>query len=106
MINAKNLKFNQYHLSAKVWLYSGESAWHFATIPADISKEIDMKFSDQKRGWGSLPIDVTIGSTKWRTSIFPDKKTKGYLLPLKVAIRKKENIQVGDEVNLLIEINP
>lgn len=39
-----------------------------------------------------------------KTSIFPDSKTNTYLLPLKVQVRKKENIHAGDTINSEIEI--
>lgn len=98
------MKYNQYKIDAKVWLYPGEAAWHFVTIPPDISDNIKSLFGDRARGWGSLPVEITIGSTIWKTSIFPDKKEGAYLLPLKAEVRKKENIHIGDSLNFLLEI--
>jgi hypothetical protein len=57
-----------------------------------------------KRGWGSLPVEVTVGKTTWRTSIFPDKKAGAYLFPLKASVRKKEGISEGDMITLVLEI--
>lgn len=94
----------KYNITAKVWLYSGMSAWHFITLPKDTSNEIKELFGGLKRGWGSLPVEVTIGKTTWRTSIFPDKKRGAYLFPLKAQVRKKENIAEGDVVTLHLEI--
>lgn len=94
-----------YQLEAKVWLYPGKAAWHFLTVPSDIADDIDYYFSMEKRGWGSLPVSVTIGETTWETSIFPDKKTQSYLLPLKAAVRKKEHILANDTVAAAIEIH-
>lgn len=96
----------QYSFKAKVWLFPGNAAWCFVTFPKKQSKEIKILFHDFKRGWGSLPVEVTIGKTTWKTSIFPDKKAGAYLLPLKIAVRKKECIEVGDTVSLKIEIQP
>ena len=93
-----------YQLKAKTWLYPGKAAWHFLTIPTDITKEIDYYFSMAKKGWGSLPVQVTIGKTSWKTSIFPDKKTASYLLPLKADVRKKEAIKENDVVLVHITI--
>lgn len=62
-----------YDINEKVWLYPGKAAWHFVTIPKDISSDIDYYFAQNKRGWGSLPVSVTIGKTTWKTSIFPDE---------------------------------
>ena len=57
-----------------------------------------------KRGWGSLPVSVSIGQTTWKTSIFPDKKAGAYLFPLKNEVRKKENVKRGDIISLILEI--
>ena len=93
-----------YQLKAQVWLYPGKAAWYFLTVDPEVAKDIDYFFSLQKRGWGSLPVKVTIGATSWKTSIFPDKKTSSYLLPLKAVVRKKEDIEKGDIVEFSLEI--
>lgn len=55
-------------------------------------------------GWGSLPVMATIGKTSWKTSIFPDKKSESYLLPLKAEVRKKEKIYEDQTILFLIKI--
>jgi hypothetical protein len=62
------------------------------------------QFGNLKRGWGSFPVIVTVGATNWKTSIFPDKKTGEYLLPLKAGVRKKEGIVADNTISLLLEI--
>ena len=90
---------DMFEIRAEVWLYPGESAsWHFVSVPKDISSEIRERFGERSRGWGSLPVTVTIGRTNWNTSIFPDKKSAAYLLPLKASVRAKERIRVGEEL--------
>ncbi len=98
------MKYNQYKFKSNVWLYPGMAGWHFVSIPHDVSEDIKKQFGDMKRGWGSIPVLVTIGKTSWKTSIFPDKKTEEYLLPLKAGVRKKEEIEEGDTVTILLEI--
>jgi Domain of unknown function (DUF1905) len=83
---------------------SGQSAWHFVSVPEDLSAEIKSLFGDLKRSWGSLPVVARIGETSWKTSIFPDNKTGTYLLPLKAEVRKKERISAGDTVTVTLEI--
>jgi hypothetical protein len=94
----------EYKLKAKVWIWQGEAGWHFVTLPVEASEEIDFYFAHLKHGFGSLKVSVTIGETTWKTSIFPDKKAKSYLLPLKADVRKKENIHEGDEIVFSIAI--
>jgi hypothetical protein len=93
-----------YSFKAKVWLYPSNAAWHFVTLPQDDAKDINYYFGEVKRGWGSLPVTVTLGATSWKTSIFPDKESRSYLLPLKAQVRKKEGVKEGDEISLLVEI--
>jgi hypothetical protein len=49
-------------------------------------------------------VIATVGRTSWKTSIFPDKKRGGYLLPLKAAVRTKEKIELGNTVAVTIEL--
>jgi hypothetical protein len=79
--------------------------WHFLSLPKKQSHIIKNVFSDMHRGWGSIPVTVTVGITTWDTSIFRDSKKDCYLLPLKSEVRKKEKIEDGDTISFLIEIN-
>jgi hypothetical protein len=94
----------QFKMRAKVWLYSGKAAWHFITLPKKQSAEIKAQFGMMKKGWGSLPVTVTIGNTSWKTSIFPDERRGAYLLPIKADVRKKENISAGETIEFLLEV--
>lgn len=94
----------EYKIKAKVWLYPGAAAWHFVSVPKKESKKISQTFEGLTRGFGSLPVMVTIGKTSWKTSIFPDKKTGTYLLPVKADVRKKEKIMVNKQVTFSIKI--
>lgn len=93
-----------YKVQAKVWLYPGKAAWHFVTIPTDTAQDIDEFFGHMKRGWGSLPVTVTAGKTRWKTSIFPDRKSNSYLLPLKGEVRKKVNIKESDTLSFSLQL--
>ncbi len=93
-----------YKLRSKVFVYPGMSAWRFLGIPLKQGKEIKEKFAPKARGWGSLPVSVTIGKTTWDTSIFPDIKSGTYLLPLKAKIRKAEDIYDDSTVTFSIKL--
>src|SRR5688572_28510801 len=81
---------HRYRMDSEVLLYPSIAGWHFLSLPQKQSEEIKKTFAPLKRGWGSLPVHVTIGTTHWSTSIFPDKKSGTYLLPLKADVRKKD----------------
>jgi hypothetical protein len=93
-----------YKLKSKVWPYPGMAAWRFLTVPKKDSETIKKRHGKAARGWGSLPVSVKVGKTKWETSIFPDKKSGTYLLPLKAAVRRAEGIDDGDAVQYEIRV--
>ena len=98
------MKYNQYKIRANVWLYPGMAGWHFVSVPKKQSEEVKKSFSTPRRGWGSIPVTVTIDKTTWKTSIFPDKQSGGYLLPLKADVRKKEQIFSEDIITFSLSI--
>lgn len=93
-----------YKFSSKVKVYPGAAAWYFVMLPKSIAREIDFEHGHHKAGFGSLRVRVTIGQTSWQTSIFTDTKSSSYMLPLKVEVRKAEGIEVGNRVQIGLEI--
>ena len=87
------------NFEAELWLYDGDAAWHFVTLPPDVADEIEAH-SVAGVGFGSVPVEVTIGATIWSTSLFPDKKAQSYVLPVKKEIRRREELSVGDSVTV------
>jgi hypothetical protein len=98
------MKHNEYQFKAKVWEYQGTGTWHFVTLPQEMGAEIKQLFGLPRHGWGSIPVEVTIGISTWKTSIFPDKESGSYLLPIKSVVRKAEGMTKGDEVMVLIRV--
>jgi predicted lipid-binding transport protein (Tim44 family) len=49
-----------------------------------------------------IPVTVQIGKTEWKTSMFP--KDGRYIVPVKVDIRRAENLEEGDTVTVRIEV--
>src|SRR3989338_9864774 len=92
----------KYKVRSGVWVYPGMAAWRFVNIDKKQSTEIREKFGKGSRGFGSLPVNVTLGKTKWKTSIFPDKRSGTYLLPLKAFVRRAEGIAEGDTIAFVL----
>jgi uncharacterized protein len=90
-------------INTKVWIYPGDSPWHFVTIEKDDANEIKKEWSWPRRGFGAIPVKVAVGKTTWKTSIFPEK-TGTYLLPLKKEVRLKEGIKAGDRIQILLQV--
>nr|WP_042191419.1 DUF1905 domain-containing protein [Kibdelosporangium sp. MJ126-NF4]CEL20071.1 hypothetical protein [Kibdelosporangium sp. MJ126-NF4]CTQ97295.1 hypothetical protein [Kibdelosporangium sp. MJ126-NF4] len=91
---------------AELWLWDARrnESWTFVSVPIDVSEEIREITAGPRRGFGSVRVNVTVGATAWRTSIFPDSKEGCYVLPVKRAVRKAEALDVGDTVSVRIEL--
>jgi hypothetical protein len=89
---------------AELWRYDGDAAWYFLTLPADEAEEVRQVSAHTRRGFGSVRVEATVGTTTWRTSVFPDKASGGYLLPVKAEVRKRERIDAGDTVRCRITL--
>jgi hypothetical protein len=92
----------KYEFTAQVWQYAGPAAWYFVSLPAEMASEIRENFQWQEEGWGRLKATAKIGKSQWDSAIWFDKKRKTYLLPLKVEIRRKENIVADSTVRVTI----
>lgn len=79
-----------------------DGAWHFLTVPEDVSDEIEERFGATAAGFGSVRVDVTIGASTWRTSLFPSKQQGAYVLPVKKAVRTAEDVHEGDVATVTI----
>ena len=89
-------------LTGEVWYWRGPSPFHFVTVPDEESLEIAEISSDVTYGWGCIPVTGRIGRTTFTTSLFP--KDGGYIVPLKVAVRREERIELGDVVTISLRI--
>ncbi len=84
-----------YKFKADVWLWPGVGGWHFINVPEKISDEIRAN-----HGKGMIKITATVKGTSWDTSLFPHKKSRGYLLCLKSSVRNKVGIYENDTINV------
>jgi hypothetical protein len=94
----------KYEFLAEPWQYAGPGGWYFISIPEKVAKEIRENLKWQEEGWGRMKITAEIGSSQWKTSIWFDTKRNTYLLPLKADIRKKEKIEAGNSIDVIIWI--
>ena len=89
-------------VSGPVWRWPGDQAWHFLTLPADLSD--DIRASVPPRGFGSVRVTASIGSTVWETSVFPDTKAGAFILPMKATVRRAHGIQEDDVVTVHLRV--
>lgn len=82
-----------------------KGAWRFARVPEDISAKIkEMQKGKLRRGWGAIYARAKIKKSEWVTSIFPDRHSDTYILPLKKEIRFQENLYDGIDIKVSIEV--
>ena len=88
--------------SAELWRHDGDAAWHFVTLPVEVAEQVREE-AGEPRGFGSVRVEVTVGGSTWRTSVFPDK-ARGYVLPLKGAVRHAEGLEIGDDAVVTLRV--
>lgn len=92
----------QLAFSGPVWEWRGPAPHHFVTVPEAEAGMLEAVSEMVTYGWGMIPVAVRIGDTEWTTSLWP--KDGGYIVPLNVAARKAEGIEVGDVVELRLTV--
>lgn len=85
--------------------WSGDKAsWYFVVLTGDTVGEIHYAALGRTRGFGSVKVRATIGATSWETSLFPDRRSGGFVLPVKAAVRSAESMNEGDLVAVTLQI--
>ncbi|WP_312855852.1 DUF1905 domain-containing protein [Nocardioides stalactiti] len=90
-----------YDFTAPLWRWLAKDeetsgSWFFVSLPFDVSDEIEATAGPGK-GFGSVRVEVTVGATTWRTSVFPSTEQRTYVLPVKKAVRTAEGLAEGSE---------
>lgn len=89
---------------APLWAAQSTGSWVFVTLPESSSESIRSMPRPPAPGFGSLRVRATVGDTTWSTSIFPDAKSGCYVLPVKKGVRRAEGVEVGDVIEVVVEL--
>lgn len=92
----------RFTIRGEIWEWRGPAPYHFVTVPDGAAEQIQEVASGVTYGWGMIPVSVTIGRTTWTTSLWP--KDGCYVVPLKDAVRAKEHLELGDVIDVELEI--
>lgn len=80
-------------------------SWVMLALPFEQADAIDEVSQSVRHGFGSVRVEARIGTTTWRTSLFPDRKRESFIMGVKQQVRRAESLDVGDvaevEVTLL-----
>jgi hypothetical protein len=93
-----NLEF-----SGEVWFWKGPAPWHFVTVPDDECAALEAASASVTYGWGMIPVTARIGTTGWKTSLWP--KDGRYIVPVKASVRTAERIEEGDVVTVRLDVD-
>ncbi|AZS20596.1 MULTISPECIES: DUF1905 domain-containing protein [unclassified Caulobacter] len=93
----------QYTFEAEIWRSSGAGGWFFTTLPGEVAASL-RALSGPAEGFGSVRVRAQIGGVTWNTSVFPDNRSKSFLLPVKAEVRRRAGVTAGDRVQVLIEL--
>lgn len=89
--------------SGEIWFWKGPAPWHFVTVPDEECDELEATSTFVSYGWGMIPVKARIGETGWTTSLF--SKDGRYIVPVKAAVRKGEELEVGNTVAIRLAID-
>ena len=83
--------------------WRGPAPYLFVTVPEEPSRDLKAISAMVTYGWGVIPVNVRIGNTEWKTSLFP--KEGRYLVPIRKSVQKSEKLDVGDSVVIQLEVS-
>jgi hypothetical protein len=88
------------------WVFEGEviewrgpAPFFFVAMSEDDSAELKEE-ARELIYWGQVPVHAVLGETEFDTALFP--KDGRYLVPLKDAVRKAEDVNEGDVVTVAL----
>ena len=88
---------------ARLWEHDSVGAWCFVTVPEELSDDLRLS-AGPPTAFGSIRVEVTLGGSVWATSVFPDKRSGCYVLPVRKAVRRAEDLEVGDTLRVRLEV--
>ena len=81
--------------------WRGPAPFHFVPLPPDEADLVDEVKADVVY-WGVVPVRARIGGTAFTTSMFPREDT--WFLPVKDAVRRAERLELGDVVDVRLQV--
>jgi hypothetical protein len=81
--------------------WRGPAPFFFVPLPPDAADLVDDVKADVVY-WGVVPVRAWIGDTTFTTAMFPREDT--WFLPVKVAVRRAQGVELGDAVDVRLEV--
>lgn len=89
----------EHEFTAPLWRWQARDdetggSWFFVSLPFEVADAIEDEAGPRK-GFGSVRVEVSVGTSTWRTSVFPSAEEKTFVLPVKKAVRVAEGLAEG-----------
>jgi len=98
----------EHAFEATLWLWDArrQDNWTFVTVPPPITEALEDEADalGPRGGFGSVPVTARLGTSQWSTSVFPDKASGCFVLPVKRAIRQANQVHPGDTVTVHLRL--
>jgi hypothetical protein len=93
--------------TAPLWRWEARREfWTFVSLPEEITADLRELAGDLPRGFGAMRVLARIGTSSWRTSVFPQDASGPYVLPVKRSVRQANDLELGDEVPVWLQFLP
>ncbi|MGN6723564.1 MAG: DUF1905 domain-containing protein [Marmoricola sp.] len=92
----------EWAVTAEIVEWRGPAPFYFLPLDEDDSADFKIEAAGLEY-WGQVAVIVTIGSTTFKTAVFP--KDGRFLVPLKAAIRDAEGLELGMTINAVVRLD-
>ena len=82
--------------------WRGPAPFYFVAVPSELCEDIRHQGAIATYGWGMVPVDGTINSTPFSTTLIPQRA--GYVVPIKKVLREQHVLEVGDRVDVAFTV--
>lgn len=89
--------------SGEIFEWRGPAPYLFVTVPEDEAAVLREVQAGVTYGWGMIPVRGRIGDTDFTTSLWP--KDGRFVVPIKVAVQRAEEVTEGDLVTILLTVD-
>ena len=91
-----------FKIRGDIFEWRGPSPFHFVRISTKVGAIIKSQATLLSYGWGVIPVHGRVGKTEFSTALFP--KDGSYLIPIKDALRRDEDLEIGDTVTIHLNL--
>lgn len=88
----------EFSASGEIFEWRGPAPFTFLAVGERESAIIKRDSKHYTYGWGVLYMHGLLGDTEFSTTLMP--KDGRYLIPIKVALKKSEGVDIGDRITV------